>query len=103
MKSSLLSMRAALVLLLAVLAGAGAGALSLLAGRSLAESVLIGAGAAGLAVTFFDRLIAADSAPGSTSGSTSESNAGSNAGSAPGNAVPPNSQGPAAAAGDGNG
>ncbi|MBB6439114.1 hypothetical protein [Streptomyces candidus] len=75
-------MRAALVLLLALLAGAGAGALCLLADKTLAESILIGAGAAGLAVTFFDRLIAAESTPG--------------------HATPPNNQSPADGAGADN-
>lgn len=58
MRRSLLSMRSALVLLLAMLAGVGAGVLSRLAGSPAAQCVLYGAGAFGFAVPFFDRLIA---------------------------------------------
>lgn len=53
-----LTLRSALVLLLGVIAGAVAGALTYAARRSLAEAVLAGLGAAGAAVLFFDRLIA---------------------------------------------
>ncbi|MFE6747309.1 hypothetical protein ACFVGM_15745 [Kitasatospora purpeofusca] len=59
MRRSLLSVRSALVLLLAVLTGIGAGALARLAGSPAAECVLYGAGAFGVAVPFFDRLVAA--------------------------------------------
>jgi hypothetical protein len=52
-------MRSALVLLLAMLVGIGAGVLSRLAGSPAAQCVLYGAGAFGVAVPFFDRLIAA--------------------------------------------
>ncbi|MFB7379236.1 hypothetical protein ACFC6U_17780 [Kitasatospora purpeofusca] len=58
MRRSLLSMRSALVLLLAVLTGIGAGVLARLAGSPAAECVLYGAGAFGAAVPFFDRLVA---------------------------------------------
>ncbi|CAN3977741.1 hypothetical protein [Kitasatospora purpeofusca] len=58
MRRSLLSMRSALVLLLAVLTGVGAGVLARLAGSPAAECVLHGAGAFGAAVPFFDRLVA---------------------------------------------
>ncbi|MFJ4799055.1 hypothetical protein [Kitasatospora purpeofusca] len=52
-------MRSALVLLLAVLTGIGAGVLARLAGSPAAECVLCGAGAFGAAVPFFDHLVAA--------------------------------------------
>ncbi|MFG2825040.1 hypothetical protein ACGFX4_37140 [Kitasatospora sp. NPDC048365] len=58
MRRSLLTMRSALVLLLAVLTGIGAGVLARLAGSPAAECVLYGVGALGAAVPFFDRLIA---------------------------------------------
>ncbi|MFI1016989.1 hypothetical protein [Streptomyces sp. NPDC020965] len=54
----LLSLRSTLVLLLAVQAGLGAGGLTLLAGDGPARGVLCGLAAAGLAVPFFDRLVA---------------------------------------------
>ncbi|GLF99834.1 hypothetical protein [Streptomyces yaizuensis] len=57
MERSLLSVRAALVLALAVLAGIGAGVLTALAGDGAARSVLYGLAAAGVAVPFFDRLV----------------------------------------------
>ncbi|MCS0637513.1 hypothetical protein NX801_17940 [Streptomyces sp. LP05-1] len=60
MDRSLLSLRAALVLLLAALAGVGAGVLTALAGEGAARGTLCGLAAAGLAVPFFDRLIADD-------------------------------------------
>ncbi|WP_329176465.1 MULTISPECIES: hypothetical protein [unclassified Streptomyces] len=50
-------MRAALVLTLALLTGIGAGLLSAAGGTSPAQCVLYGAGAFGVAVPFFDRLI----------------------------------------------
>jgi hypothetical protein len=53
----LLSVRAALVLTLALLTGLGAGALSAVGGTGPAQCILYGAGAFGLAVPFFDRLI----------------------------------------------
>ncbi|WP_326586279.1 hypothetical protein [Streptomyces sp. NBC_01294] len=61
MDHSLLSLRAALVLLLAALAGAVAGVLTAFAGEGTARSLLCGLAAAGLAVPFFNRLVAADS------------------------------------------
>ncbi|MGW6489642.1 hypothetical protein [Streptomyces sp. NPDC055056] len=50
--------RAALVLLLAVLSGTAAAALSWLADGDLSRSVLAGLAAAALGVSFFNRLIA---------------------------------------------
>ncbi|KUO02886.1 hypothetical protein [Streptomyces caeruleatus] len=57
MNRSLLTMRAALVLLLGVLVGAGADALTALSGRGPAESVMAGAAACAGAVAFFDWVI----------------------------------------------
>ncbi|MEV6776165.1 hypothetical protein ACFWAT_03840 [Streptomyces syringium] len=57
-KGSLLTPRAALVLLLGVLAGVGAGVLSALAGVDSARCVLCGGAVFGAAVSFFDRLVA---------------------------------------------
>jgi len=56
----LLSLRATLVFLLAVLAGAAAGGLTALAGESAPRSVLAGLGVTGVAVPFFNRLIDSD-------------------------------------------
>ncbi|MGW3668575.1 hypothetical protein [Streptomyces sp. NPDC005141] len=56
--------RAALVLLLAVLSGTTAAALSWLGGGSLARSVLAGLATAALGVSFFNRLIASNRAEG---------------------------------------
>ncbi|MFJ5927563.1 hypothetical protein ACIQF6_33710 [Kitasatospora sp. NPDC092948] len=69
MRHSLLSMRSALVLTLAVLTGIGAGVLSRLAGAPAALCALYAVGAFGLAVPFFDGLVAApgDDEPGSPS------------------------------------
>lgn len=53
----LLSPRAALVLLLAVLAGLGAGMLTVWSGRHLAEAVGVGVGAAAAAAGFFNWII----------------------------------------------
>ncbi|TVL93356.1 hypothetical protein [Streptomyces sp. SAJ15] len=60
MDRSLLSLRATLVLLLAALAGVAAGVLATLAGDGAARGALCGLAAAGLAVPFFDRLVAAE-------------------------------------------
>lgn len=60
MDRSLVSVRAALVLLLAALAGAGAGALALLAGHGMAGGVLAGFTTAGGAVPVFNQAIAPD-------------------------------------------
>ena len=57
MHQPLLSLRAALVFLLAGLVGAGAGVLTALTGVGVPQSLLYGAGVFGLAVRFFDRLI----------------------------------------------
>ncbi|KOX33970.1 hypothetical protein ADK67_04795 [Saccharothrix sp. NRRL B-16348] len=53
----LLAPRTALILLLAVLTGIGAGALTALAGRHPAEAAVAGIAAAAAAVVFFDRII----------------------------------------------
>ncbi|GAB2713709.1 hypothetical protein [Kitasatospora kifunensis] len=71
MRRSLLSVRSALVLALALLTAIGAGVLSDLARTSVAQCVLYGAGAFGLAVPFFDRLVGAE--VGSTEGPDSSS------------------------------
>ncbi|MGW2748682.1 hypothetical protein [Streptomyces sp. NPDC001450] len=60
MDRSLVSVRAALVLLLAALAGVGAGLLSVLAGNGVAGGVLAGLTAAGGAVPVFNQVIAPD-------------------------------------------
>ncbi|WP_031522906.1 hypothetical protein [Streptomyces sp. NRRL F-5123] len=57
MRTPLLSVRAALVLTLALLTGLGAGVVSAVGGTAVAQCVLCGGGAFGLAVPFFDRLI----------------------------------------------
>lgn len=57
MRTPLLTVRAALVLTLSLLTGIGAGVLSAVGGTPPAQCVLCGAGAFGLAVPFFDRLI----------------------------------------------
>ncbi|MFF3555091.1 hypothetical protein ACWD4V_27060 [Streptomyces tsukubensis] len=57
MERPLLSLRATLILLLAVLAGLGAGVLAGAAGENTARSVLCGLAATALAVPFFDRLV----------------------------------------------
>ena len=62
MDRSLVSVRAALVLQLAALAGVGAGLLSVLAGNSIAGGVLAGLAAAGGAVPVFNQVIAPDPA-----------------------------------------
>lgn len=62
MDRALLPLRTALIFLLAVLSGGAAGGLSFAAGESFAHSVLAALAATGLAITFFNRLIASDSA-----------------------------------------
>ena len=57
MRGSLLSVRSALVLALSVLTGIGAAVLSVVGRVSPAQCVLYGAGAFGVAVPFFDRLV----------------------------------------------
>lgn len=46
----LLSLRAAVILLTAVVIGCGAGVLAYLAGQPIASAILVGAGAAGAAI-----------------------------------------------------
>lgn len=53
----LLSLRTALILLLAALVGLGAGALGVWAGRHIAEALLLGLGAVAGAAAFFNWLI----------------------------------------------
>ncbi|MFJ9821362.1 hypothetical protein ACIRU3_40125 [Streptomyces sp. NPDC101151] len=60
MERPLLTARAALVLLLAVLSGGVATVLAWTAGEGPSRSVLAGLATAGLAVPFFNRLIAGD-------------------------------------------
>ncbi|MFJ9591091.1 hypothetical protein [Streptomyces acidicola] len=60
MDRSLVSVRAALVLLLAILAGLAAGLLAVLAGQGWAGSVLYGLAATGSAVPVFNQVIAPD-------------------------------------------
>ncbi|MFD7666083.1 hypothetical protein [Streptomyces sp. NPDC059788] len=62
MDRSLVSVRAALVLLLGVLAGVCAGLLSVLAGNAIVGGVLAGLAAAGGAVPVFNQVIAPDTA-----------------------------------------
>ncbi|MFB6816044.1 hypothetical protein ACFCV8_16040 [Streptomyces sp. NPDC056347] len=60
----LLSLRATLVFLLALLVGATAGGLTALAGEGTPRSLLAALGAAGLAVPFFDRLVGGEAGQG---------------------------------------
>ncbi|MEH0546102.1 hypothetical protein QA802_24420 [Streptomyces sp. B21-105] len=57
MNRTLLTTRSALIFLLAVLCGIGAGVLTGLTGPSTAQAVLTGAAGFGLAVPFFNSLI----------------------------------------------
>ncbi|MFF8726821.1 hypothetical protein ACF073_10050 [Streptomyces sp. NPDC015171] len=68
MDRSLVSVRAALVLLLAALAGVGAGLLTVLAGDGAAGGVLAGLTAAGAAVPVFNQAIAPDTVTGGPAG-----------------------------------
>ncbi|GAA3241628.1 hypothetical protein ACFO1B_29755 [Dactylosporangium siamense] len=54
---TLLSLRAAVILLLAVAAGIAAGVLAHLAGQSLPAGVLVGGGASGGAMVLFNAVI----------------------------------------------
>jgi len=56
----LLSLRSALVFLLALLTGGAASGLTAVAGEGLARSLLAGLAAVGLAVPFFNHLIATE-------------------------------------------
>jgi len=67
MDHPLLTARSALVLLLGLLAGLAAAVLTAWAGSGVPQSVLCGAGSAGLGVGFFNRLVAPEQPP-STSG-----------------------------------
>ncbi|MEU2726006.1 hypothetical protein [Streptomyces smyrnaeus] len=60
MDRPLLTARSALVLLLALLTGLAAAALTVWAGSEVPHSVLCGAGSTGLGVGFFNRLVAPD-------------------------------------------
>lgn len=57
MNGPLLSMRAALILLMGLLVGIGAGVLSAFAGAVVAQAFLTGAAAFGVAVPFFNHLV----------------------------------------------
>lgn len=78
MDRPLLSLRATLVFLLALLAGVAAGGLTALAGEGPPRSVLAGLTVAGAAVAFFNWLIASDNttlqppSPADTSGGERE-------------------------------
>ena len=56
-RPSLLTVRAAVVIMLAIFAGVVAGVLSHLAGRSVPESLLTGLGTIGGAVALFEKII----------------------------------------------
>jgi hypothetical protein len=60
----LLSLRSALIFLLALLVGGAASGLTAVAGEGAARSLLAGLAATGLAVPFFNRLIAVEDNPG---------------------------------------
>ncbi|MDK0517531.1 hypothetical protein [Streptomyces sp. ML-6] len=80
MDQPLLSLRTTLVLLLALLAGAAAGGLTALAGEGTPHSLLAALATVGLAVPFFNHLIAAEDNQGRQHGDT-----GSQAGEGEGN------------------
>ncbi|MFH9176808.1 hypothetical protein [Streptomyces albogriseolus] len=63
MDRPLLSLRSALIFLLALLAGGAASGLTAAGGEGTARSLLAGLAAAGLAVPFFNRLIADEDHP----------------------------------------
>nr|WP_145870922.1 hypothetical protein [Streptomyces capillispiralis] len=64
MHRPLLSLRSALIFLLALLTGGAASGLTAVAGEGAARSLLAGLAAAGLAVPFFNHLIAAEDGAG---------------------------------------
>ncbi|MEU3414793.1 hypothetical protein ABZ760_26700 [Streptomyces sp. NPDC006658] len=64
MDRPLLSLRSTLVFLLALLTGAVTGGLTVVAGEGIARGLLAGLACAGVAVPFFDRLIAAEDSAG---------------------------------------
>jgi hypothetical protein len=55
--SPLLTLRAALIFTLAILIGVGAGVLTVLAGNTPPQAVLVGSGAAGSALVLFNWVI----------------------------------------------
>ncbi|MCX4764159.1 hypothetical protein OG562_25015 [Streptomyces sp. NBC_01275] len=57
MNPTLLTIRSALIFLLATLVGVGTGILTFISGAGVAKAVLAGAGGFGLAVPFFNALI----------------------------------------------
>lgn len=57
-KQPILSLRSAVLVLGAVLVGAGAGALTFMSNRSLASAVFVGAAAFAAALLWFDRIVA---------------------------------------------
>lgn len=57
-KQPVLSLRATVLILGAVIVGGGAVALTYLCSRSLASAVFVGAGAFGAAVLWFDHIVA---------------------------------------------
>ncbi|WP_411124220.1 hypothetical protein [Streptomyces sp. x-19] len=77
MDRSLVSVRAALVLLLAALTGVGVGLLSVLAGDGTARGILAGLAAAGAALPLCNRAIAPDAATGRPEAGTERVNGGS--------------------------
>ncbi|MFE1768211.1 hypothetical protein ACFW81_28860 [Streptomyces angustmyceticus] len=72
MDRPLLSLRTTLVFLLAVLGGTVAALLSWTAGEGVPQSVLVGLAAAGAAVSFFNRLIFAESERGQAEAAQNE-------------------------------
>ncbi|MFD3442779.1 hypothetical protein ACFWU3_35420 [Streptomyces sp. NPDC058685] len=80
MDRPLLSLRSALVFLLALLAGTASGGLVAVAGEGMPRSVLAGLAVVGLAVPFFNRLIDTETSPvlpsSTASGTVEEANNG---------------------------
>ncbi|GAA2667397.1 hypothetical protein [Streptomyces lunalinharesii] len=77
MDRSLVSVRAALVLLLVALTGIGVGLLSVLAGDGTARAILAGLAAAGAALPVCNRAIAPDAATGRPAAGTERVKGGS--------------------------
>ncbi|GHJ40968.1 hypothetical protein [Streptomyces sp. TS71-3] len=80
MDRSLVSVRTALVLLLAVLSGVGAGLLSASAGAGTAAAVLAGLTTTGGAIAVFNQMIAADPVHNTPAGREAEAKGGSTRG-----------------------